>query len=120
MNLAARALARDRLAREHRLVYLQRVALVEDTISRNLIACLYYHRVANNDITAGYELHTALTHHLHLLLLIKLGEDIKLPRGVHLEDEPYGSGEEYGEDYADGLDILVLDNGEDKRDGRGH
>ena len=70
MTLATDMLMRHRLARQRRFVHLQRIALQQHTVGRNLVASLDIHRVTDNDITAGHRRHLTIAQHLHRLLLV--------------------------------------------------
>ena len=101
----------DGFAREGGFVYLQVGGLKQCSVGRHFVAHGQHHDVAHHDVPSWYLHNMSLSHHLHRLLLAQGSEFLKSLCCIPLEIESHCRCEEYGEEYADSLHIVVFDDG---------
>ena len=93
-----------RLASQGRLIHIQRHGLQQLDVSRNLLARLYENDVTHHHVLAQDGRGMPVTHHLHLLLVIHLVEQVELPVGLQFEDECDACSQHDGHEDADGFE----------------
>ena len=113
-------LLRQQLSRQRRLVNLQTVALNEFAVRRYLVASLYYYVVANDDLTTGHQTDRSVPYRLHHSVVVHRCQRRKLLCRVAFKKKTNGGSKEDSYYYSQGLNVVVLNRRNDKRECGSH
>ena len=108
-------LVRHWLTRQARFIHLQVGGLIQQSISRYLIARLHKNNVANNHLATRNLHDCSLSNHLNRLFLTQLRQHIELAGSIALKVKANGSSQYDSSNNADSLNEITLYEGQDKR-----
>ena len=92
-----------RLAGKRAFIHPEVEAIDDDAVGRHFLTCLQQHDVAHNDIASRHLGNVAITHHLHVDMVIGLVEQAEFLVGADFDQEAHQCGQHNGYKNADRL-----------------